>query len=227
VRRVLIIQTTTHDPAVSTSWAMGWEAAKWIKKYDPSADIRVIDANKLHIVENLSCYANGGRHCADSKAGPFRCWAHVSSLEDPAKYGGVDEMPVIYDGLKWADTVVFATSARWGSHSALCQKIIERMNTLENRGSFWKEGFPMAGKRLGVIVGGLNWKTSVISKHLMETFRWWQFEVDPDASLVWQFTRDVFYEQTAAIKPNVQAWLASPEGSMALTRFTRSLLGAA
>ena len=61
----------------------------------------------------------------------------------------------------------------------------------------------------------------------METFRWWQFEVDPDASLVWQFTRDVFYEQTAAIKPNVQAWLASPEGSMALTRFTRSLLGVA
>ena len=52
MRRVLIIQTTTHDPAVSTSWAMGWEAAKWIKKYDPSADIRVIDANKLHIVEN-------------------------------------------------------------------------------------------------------------------------------------------------------------------------------
>ena len=206
---------------------MGWEAARWIKKFSPDADIRVIDANKLHIVQNLSCYASGGKNCGDPKSGPYRCWAHFESMQDPAKHGGIDEMPVIYDGLKWADTVVFATSARWGSHSALCQKIIERMDTLENRGSFWKEGFPMAGKRLGVIVGGLNWKTTTIAQHLMETFRWWKFEVDPQASLVWQFTRDVNYEQTSAVKPSVKAWMDSPEGTMALARFTRALLDAA
>ena len=206
---------------------MGWEAARWIKKFSPDADIRVVDANKLHIVQNLSCYASGGKNCGDPKSGPYRCWAHYESMQDPAKHGGLDEMPVIYDGLKWADTVVFATSARWGSHSALCQKIIERMDTLENRGSFWKEGFPMAGKRLGVIVGGLNWKTTTIAQHLMETFRWWKFDVDPQASLVWQFTRDVNYEQTSAVKPSVKAWMDSPEGTMALARFTRALLGAA
>jgi len=227
VRRVLIIQTTTHDPAVSTSWAMGWEAAKWFKKVSPDVDIRVIDANKLHIVQNLSCYASGGRNCGDPKSGPYRCWAHFSSMEDPAKYGGVDEMPVIYDGLAWADTVIFATSTRWGSHSALCQKIIERMDTLENRGAFWKEGYPLAGKRAGVIVGGLHWKTGAVAQHLLEVLKWFRFEVSPQAALAWQFTRDVNYEQTAPLKPNVQAWLKSPEGNLALSEFTRALMGAA
>ena len=39
MRRVLIIQTTTHDPSVSTSWAMGWEAAKWFKKVSPEGNL--------------------------------------------------------------------------------------------------------------------------------------------------------------------------------------------
>lgn len=223
MNRVLIIHTTTHDPAKSTSWAMGWEAAKYIRRARPDADIKVIDANKLHIVQNLSCYASGGRNCGDPKSGPYRCWAHYESMQDPAKHGGVDEMPLIYDGLKWADTVIFATSTRWGSHSALCQKIIERMDTLENRGAFWKEAYPLQGKRLGVIVGGLHWKTAAVANHLIDVFRWFKFDVHPDAALVWQFTRNVDYEQTAPLTPNVKAWFGTQEGAYALSRFTNAL----
>lgn len=224
MRKVLIIHTTTHDPKVSSSWTLGWATASAIQRVVP-ADVRVIDANKLHIVQNLSCYASGGRNCADPKAGPYRCWAHHDSAANPRKWGGVDEMPVIYEGLKWADTVIFATSTRWGSHSALLQKIIERMNTLENRGSVWNEKFPMEGKRLGVIVAGLNWKSVNTAQHLLETFRWWKFDVDPEAALVWQYTRDLNYEQTGDLKPNVQAWLQTPEGISALNRFALTLLG--
>ena len=223
MNRVLLIHTTTHDPAKSTSWTMGWEAVKYIRHARPDADVKIIDANKLHIVQNLSCYSSGGKNCGDRHAGPYRCWAHQESLQDPAKYGGVDEMPLIYDGLAWADTVIFATSTRWGSHSALCQKIIERMDTLENRGAFWHEGYPMAGKRLGVIVGGLHWKTGAVAQHLMEVFRWFKFDVPPEAALAWQFTRNVDYEQTSTLIPNVRSWLSSQEGSLSLTRFTHAL----
>jgi NAD(P)H-dependent FMN reductase len=205
---------------------MGWEAGKWIQRAAPDADIRIVDANKLHIVKNLSCYASGGKNCGDPKSGPYRCWAHFSSLEDPAKYGGVDQMPVIYDGLRWADTVIFTTSTRWGSHSALCQKIIERMDTLENRGAVWKEGYPLQGKRLGVIVGGLHWKTGAVAQHLLDVFRWFKFDIPTsDAALVWQFTRDVNYEQTAPLVPDVNAWMSSEQGQTALARFAHALVG--
>ncbi len=160
MRRILAIMTTTHDPAKSTSWAMGQAAIGELQRRLPRSEVRVIDANKLHIVKNLSCYANGKRDCANPESGPYRCWAHYESMRDPAKYGGPDQMPIIYDGLKWADTVLFCTSTRWGSHSALAQTIIERMDTLENRGASWGEPYPMEGKRLGVVAGGLHWKTA-------------------------------------------------------------------
>lgn len=46
-----------------------------------------------------------------------------------------------------------------GSHSALCQKIIERMDTLENRASSYGEPYPLRGKKLGVVATGLHWHT--------------------------------------------------------------------
>jgi hypothetical protein len=144
---------------------MGQAAVGELQRRVPRSEVRVIDANKLHIVKNLSCYANGKRDCANPESGPYRCWAHHESMRDPAKYGGADQKPVIYDGLKWADTVVFCTSTRWGSHSALAQTIIERMDTLENRGASWGEPYPMEGKRLGVVVGGLHWKTGAVAHH--------------------------------------------------------------
>lgn len=223
MRRILAIMTTTHDPVKSTSWAMGQAALAELQRRLPRSEVRVIDANKLHIVKNLSCYANGKRDCANPDSGPYRCWAHYEAMRDPAKYGGPDQMPVIYDGLKWADTVVFCTSTRWGSHSALAQTIIERMDTLENRGSSWGEAYPMEGKRLGVVVGGLHWKTGSTAQHLMEVFRWFRFYVPDEASLAWQFTKDVNYEQPSTLRPAVESWLHTPQGAFALAQFGRVL----
>jgi NAD(P)H-dependent FMN reductase len=225
MRRILAVMTTTHDPAKSTSWAMGQAAVGELQRRVPRSEVRVIDANKLHIVKNLSCYANGKRDCANPESGPYRCWAHYESVRDPAKYGGVDQMPVIYDGLRWADTVVFCTSTRWGSQSALAQTIIERMDTLENRGASWGEPYPMEGKRLGVVVGGLHWKTGAVAQHLAEVFRWFRFDVPDEARLAWQYTRDVNYEQPGPLRPSVEAWLNTAPGRFALTQFGRAMMG--
>lgn len=132
-------------------------------------------------------------------------------------------MPVIYDGLKWADTVLFCTSTRWGSHSALAQTIIERMDTLENRGSGWGEPYPMEGKRLGVVAGGLHWKTGAVAQHLVEVFRWFHFDTRPDAALVWQYTRNSNYEQAGPLRATVEDWLNSTEGRFAINQFVRAL----
>ncbi len=158
-------------------------------------DVEFIDANQLHIVKNLSCYSNGGKNCAHPDAGPYRCWAHKSSQEDPDKYGGVDQMPIIYDGISRADIVVFATSVRWGTHSALLQTVIERMNTLENRSSVYGERNPLTGKRCGVIVTGQHWKSQDVASHLIEVFSSFGFIAETPGSLSWQNVDDMYVEQ--------------------------------
>lgn len=226
MRRVLAVSTTTHDPAVSTSVSM---LAAVLRLAEAAYDVqlRVVNADKLHIVQNLSCYANGKKDCANPGSGPYRCWAHHESISNPARFGGVDQMPVIYDGLAWADTVIWATSTRWGSHSALMQKIIERMNTLENRAVSWGEAYPMTGKRCGVIVGGLHWKTDSVAKHLQEVFRWFNFSVPAaHGALTWQYTRDVNYEQPGTLQPFVEQWLASPLGQAHVQSFTAAMCAA-
>lgn len=191
--KVLIISTTTNERRSSsrTLCRILMQLLEYMKH-----EVKFIDANQLHIIKNLSCYSDGGRQCADPEAGPYRCWAHVHGEEDPDKYGGRDEMPVIYDGLAWADVVVFATSVRWGSHSALLQTIIERMNTLNNRMTMYGEKNPLGGKRCGVIVTGQHWKSQDVASRLIEIFSLYGFTINAvDAMLSWQYTEDMNEEQ--------------------------------
>jgi multimeric flavodoxin WrbA len=157
-------------------------------------EAKLIEAEKLHIVDNLGCYSHEGKGCADPKAGKYRCWAHHNSVENPDKYGGVDEMPEIYDGIEWADVVIFATPVRWMSHSSLLQRIIERMNTLENRKTVYGEEAPCAGKKAGVIVIGHNYKADQVCSHLAEVLGWFDFDVA--GRLYWSAVDDIASEDT-------------------------------
>ncbi len=187
-------------------------------------EVTLLDAAKLHVVQNLSCYAGGGRNCASPDAGPYRCWAHKNSVDDPAKYGGEDEMPVIYDGIADADVVLWATSVRWMSHSSLLQRLIERMNTLENRASVYGEANPLAGKLAGVIVAGQHYEGQKVAICLQETFIRLGFTVPLDAQMVWQRTLDLNLEQgDGSNRPHVGLHLVSPAGRGQITRFVEAL----
>ncbi len=225
--KVLAIHTSTHDPEESTSAAMTRAVLERILAYHPNAEVRWVDAASLHIVENLSCYAGGERNCGDPKSGPYRCWAHLNSTKEPHKYGGVDEMPVIYDGLEWCDVALFTTAVRWGSHTAVMQRVIERLNTLTGRATTWGEGLPLAGKRVGVIVGGFNWRSRQVGLRLAEVLEELSvgFEVPAGAVLTWQLEYDPYVEQEEAIRPEVRDWLKSPIGAVKVQSFARALLG--
>ncbi len=226
VRRILALHTSTHDPEESSSAALTRTVLERFQTYFPKAEIQWIDAADLHITKNLSCYANGKTHCGDPNSGPYRCWANHNSTLDPRKYG-LDQMPLIYDALNWCDTFLFTTSTRWGSHSAVAQNVIERMNTLENRGASLGEPYPMRGKRLGVIATGLHWKTAQVAKNLVDTLKWWGFATADDASaLAWQRSADPFFEHPNSDTPFVEKWVLTPKGEFAVEKFVRSVAGA-
>jgi len=223
-QRILALHTSTHDPAESSSAALTRAAVERLRELHPRAEVRFVDAAKLHIVQNLSCYSNGKTHCGDPKSGPYRCWANVEAKNNPRKYGR-DDMPVIYDGLAWADTVLFSTSTRWGTHSAVAQNVIERMNTLENRGSSLGEPYPLRGKRLGVIASGTHWKTWDTAKNLIETLRWWGFATTNDYGcvLAWQRSDDMFWEHPDSDTPAARRWALSARGRSAVDQFVQSV----
>jgi multimeric flavodoxin WrbA len=205
---------------------MAREVVLRILREHPEAEVRWVDAASLHIVENLSCYAGGERNCGDPKSGPYRCWAHHNSVKDPSKYGGVDQMPVIYDGLAWCDIALFTTSVRWGSHTAVMQRVIERMNTLTGRTTTWGEAEPLAGKRVGVIVGGFNWRSRQVGIRLAEILQELGvgFEVPEEGILTWQLESDPYVEQEEAIRPEAIDWLRSPAGIGKVRAFVHSYL---
>lgn len=217
--KVLGISTTTHEKNSTSRIVLG--RALMICR-ELGHEIRYVDANRLHIVKNLSCYGDGGKHCADPNSGPYRCWAHENSLKDPDKFGGVDEMPKIYDGIEWADAVLWSTSMRWLSHTALMQTIIERLNTLENRRTVYNEKNPLDGKSCGVIVTGQHYMAQQVGNRCLDTFRFIGFAANPDAAFTWQRTLDANFEQVGDNNKEIREFLNSTAGKVQLRNFLAS-----
>lgn len=224
--KVLGISTSSNTGEDHESWGSSTEVLRSALSSLKSQghQVKWVDAAKLHIVGNLSCYASGGKGCADPKAGKYRCWAHFSSVEDPEKYGGVDEMPAIYEGVQWADVVLVSTSVRWGSHTAILQSVIERMNTLENRHSVYGEPNPCSGKKLGVVVTGQHWLSQRVAEQLLDTFGQIGFDAGRCSMFTWQRTNNMRLEQVGPNIVHVQDYLQSPKGVDQMRTFLEEVL---
>ena len=218
---ILIVSTTTHKQK-STSKLVLNAVGKIVSSMEH--EVWYIDANELHIVSNLSCYSDGGKNCASKEAGEYRCWAHKLSHENPKEYGGKDEMGQIYDALEWCDAVVWGTSVRWGSHSALMQKIIERMNTLENRHTVFGEDNPLEGKKCGVVVTGQHYEAPKVAEHLLTQFSWFGLEAPQANSFTWLKSQDIHEEQEGDNRPDLLGYLKTSEGGEHLVRFVKEVL---
>ena len=220
---ITAISTTTHKFDESASAVALRAILKECKR--KGHEVKIINADKLHIVKNLSCYSGGAKNCASKEAGEYRCWAHKLSHENPEEYGGKDQMSVLYDAFEESDIVIFCTSVRWMSHSAIMQTIIERMNTLENRVSVFKEKNPLKGKKCGVVTVGQHYKAQQVAEHIMEVMRFMGFEVHDDAMFVWQKTLDLNKEQGNSSNDKfVKDYMDTEQGEMQLKSFLDALL---
>jgi len=188
---IAIISTTSHDTNSTSKTFL----KLLVQLFEERGHIvRYLDASQLHIVNNLSCYSSGKFNCASYDAGKYRCWAHKLSHDDPLKYGGRDQMGALYDTFDWAEIVIFGTSVRWQSHSAILQKIIERMTTLQNRNVVYCEANPLSGKRCGVVVTGHNSMAQNVAAHLLRVFEWLGFNTHIYNQIVWQPSSNIHSE---------------------------------
>ena len=89
-------------------------------------------------------------------SGYHRCWASVHNPDD--------ELWKISKELFESDCVIFFTSIRWGSANMFYQKLIERLNWIENRHITLGESNIVKDIETGFICVGQNWNGETVSE---------------------------------------------------------------
>lgn len=168
----------------------------------------LIDVSKLKI---YSCEGNvsskDGNNCGVRAAnlkdveknptGNLRCWASVNNADD--------ELWKIATPLFDSEAVVFLGSIRWGQANAIYQKLIERLNWIENRHTTLGERNVVEGIESGFIFIGQNWNGSEVVKIQKQVHGFYGFTPVNELYFNWQFTQDINDESKDSYREAVHA----------------------
>jgi multimeric flavodoxin WrbA len=153
----------------------------------------LVDVSKLLIYEcegNVS--SKDGNNCGvrDSKltdekknpSGYHRCWASINNPDD--------ELWKVSLPLFESDAVVFLGSVRWGQANAIYQRLIERLDWLENRWTTLGESNIIRNIESGFIFIGHNWRNNEVVKVQKQVHTFYGFKPVDQLYFGYQFTED-------------------------------------
>lgn len=135
---------------------------------------------------------------AKNPTGHIRCWASYNNPDD--------QLYIVANEIFKADAVVFFASVRWGQANAYYQKLIERLDWLENRWSALGETNLLAGKDAGFICVGQNWNDENVTKTQMEVLKFYGFNTPKQLFGFWQYTADALDESLSSYKSAIRAF---------------------
>lgn len=192
-KKVLLITT-------SNRWSGHKEKPKSTRLAEDLASrigAKVIDASKLKIYPcegNVS--SESGNNCGvkesalkdsiKNSTGNLRCWASINNSDD--------ELWMISKEIFEADVVIFFASVRWGQTNSIYQKLIERLNWLENRWATLNESNILSNKEAGIVLIGHNWNGASVLEIQKQVLQFYGFKVPTELSFNWQWTIDPFDE---------------------------------
>jgi multimeric flavodoxin WrbA len=212
-----------------------WEGSKEIPKSTLLAmevkdrlkdlvEVELIDIPKLKI---FPCEGNvsgvDGNNCGikDSvlkdkekdPSGYHRCWASLNNKED--------ELWKITKELFESDAVIFFISVRWGQANAFYQKLIERLNWIENRHTTLEEDNIVGNIDAGCVILGQNWKSEQVLETQKQVYEFYGFNVPDELSFYWQYTSDSDDETQESYKDAPKVF--GREFEISITRLKESL----
>jgi multimeric flavodoxin WrbA len=184
------------------------QLAEFVKK-EIGNNVEVIDVSKLTI---HCCEGNvskmDGNNCGVKDAalkdkeknpsGNHRCWASINNKDD--------ELWKVSKPLFEADAVVFFVSVRWGQANSIYQKLIERLNWIENRHTTLEENNIIEGKEAGIVVIGQNWNGTAVLDTQKKVLDFYGFNVPDELSFNWQYTDDALDETQESYKKAPEAF---------------------
>jgi multimeric flavodoxin WrbA len=196
-KKVLFVTTSTRSEYVSDkgeqpkSSQLAFHIQKLLLRKE--IEVQIIDGSKLKIHNCLGCVSElMGNQCGVKKSkvkdktknptGNLRCWAS-HDYDD-------DELWKLVNPLYESEAIIFFGSQRWGSVNAIYQKIIERLDWIENMHTALGEPSTIKGKKAGLILIGQNWAVSDALRLQQKVLSFFGFETPSDLFIGWQFTRD-------------------------------------
>lgn len=115
-------------------------------------------------------------------SGYHRCWASINNSDD--------ELWKISKELFNSDAVVFFASVRWGQANAFYQKLIERLDWIENRHTTLGEESITSSISTGFICIGQNWNGKVVVETQKQVHDFFGFQTPKELYWNWQYTTD-------------------------------------
>jgi multimeric flavodoxin WrbA len=166
-------------------------------------EITILDIPKLKI---FPCEGNvsgvDGNNCGvkdsvlkdneKNPSGDHRCWASLNNKED--------ELWKVSKELLESDCVIFFISVRWGQANAFYQKLIERLNWIENIKTTLGEKNLVEGIEAGCVIIGQNWNGESVLETQKKVYEFYGFSVPEELSFNWQYTNDVNDESQESYK---------------------------
>jgi multimeric flavodoxin WrbA len=98
--------------------------------------------------------------------------------------GDDDEWPQIVDDIKAADIIIFATPVWWGGRSSLMQRVIERMDALDEE--YISSGrSALYNKVAGIVITGSEDGALATMSSIMMVLTWMGFTLPPECAAYW------------------------------------------
>lgn len=130
-------------------------------------------------------------------SGNLRCWASYNNPDD--------ELWKVVTPLLESHAVVFLGSIRWGQANAYYQKLIERLDWIENRWTTLGERNIVKDIESGFIFIGQNWNGTNVVKTQKQVHEFYGFKPVDELYFNWQFTDDAEDESKDSYKEAVHA----------------------
>lgn len=203
-KKKVLFLTTSNRWEGSKEIAKSTLLAREIKdKLEGLVEINILDIPKLKI---FPCEGNvsglEGNNCGVKEAllkdknkdpsGYHRCWASLNNKED--------ELWMVSKELFESDAVVFFISVRWGQANAFYQKLIERLNWIENIKTTLGEENIVENIESGCVILGQNWNGENVMETQKQVYKFYGFKVPDELSFYWQYTQDVLDETQESYK---------------------------
>lgn len=169
--------------------------------------VTVIEIPKLNIYHCSGNVSNAnGNTCGlkdallkdktKNPSGYHRCWVSWAKKDD--------ELWKVTRPLFDSDAVVFYGSVRWGQMNGYYQKLIERLNWIENRHTTLGENNIVKNISAGIVALGHNWNVSKVIATQKQVFEFYGFKVPNSLSWYWQYTDNALDETQSGYKKDIK-----------------------
>jgi len=190
-KKVLFLTTSNRPPSDETDVPKSTQLAKYIQSRLGLLKCEIIDVSKLNIyncVGNVStkegnqCGVKGAllKNKEKNPSGYHRCWVSYSHDDD--------ELWKVTKSLFESTAVVFFGSVRWGQMNAYYQKLIERLDWIENRHTTLGENNIIKNIKAGIIAVGQQWNGKQVIETQKQVFKFYGFKVPEELSWNWQYS---------------------------------------